>query len=61
MTGNMDLAFPTCDLQGTLGFFSFFFKNMYLFTWLCQVLVVAHRIFDLHCGTQHLLGTAYGI
>ena len=61
MTGNMDLAFPTCDLQGTPGFFSFSFKNVYLFTWLRQVLDVAHRIFNLHCGMQHLLVTACGI
>ena len=30
------------------------FKSIYLFTWLCQVLVVARRIFDLHCDTQDL-------
>ena len=33
-------------------FFNFYF---YLFIWLCWVLVVAHRIFNLHCGMQDLV------
>ena len=32
----------------------FFFLIFYLFTWLCQVLGAAHRIFDLHCIMQDL-------
>ena len=28
--------------------------NIYLFIWLCWVIVVAHGIFDLHCGMQNL-------
>lgn len=31
-----------------------FFFNIYLFIWLPPVLEAEHRIFDLHCGTQHL-------
>ena len=31
-----------------------FFKKKYLFIWLCQVLVVAHGIFHLHCGMWDL-------
>ena len=60
MIGNMDLAFPACELQVMLRFFSFF-KNTYSFIWLCLILVVAHRIFNLHCGMQDLLVTACGI
>ena len=30
----------------------FFFFNIYLFIWLCQVLVAAHRIFDLPCSIR---------
>ena len=33
---------------------SFFNISFYLFSWLCQFLVVAHRIFGLHCGMQIL-------
>ena len=32
-----------------------------LFTWLHQVLVVAHRVFYLHCSMQDLLVAACGI
>ena len=43
-----------------LGYNIDIFKNMYLFTCLCQVLVVASGIFNcgmwtLHCGTRNLL------
>ena len=31
-----------------------FSKNIYLFIWLSWVLVVARRIFDLHCNVQIL-------
>ena len=46
--------------QGTLAnveqqmSFFFFFLIFYLFTWPCQVLGAAHRIFDLHCIMQDL-------
>ena len=36
----------------------FFFKKI-LFIWLRQVLAMACRIFDLHCGTQDILVVAY--
>ena len=32
-------------------FVLFYFKNIYLFIWLCWVLVAARGIFDLSCST----------
>ena len=40
------------------GLDSFFFKKMYLFIWLHQVLVVAHRIFIAACGIFRCSGQA---
>ena len=37
-----------------MGLFLFPFFFFQLFIWLGQVLVVACRVFDLHCGTQDL-------
>ena len=38
-----------------------FFKNIYLFIWLHQVLIAACGIFSLHCSIQEFLVTACGI
>ena len=42
-------------------FFVFIVIFIYLFTWLCQVLAAAHRIFDLGCDMQDLLVMACGV
>ena len=48
----------TCRLYHTTSFkleiFFFFFFNIYLYIWLCQVLVAAVGIFDLCCGMWDL-------
>ena len=36
----------------------FFFLNVYLFIWLCQVFVVTQGIFNLLCGRRNLLVAA---
>ena len=38
-----------------------FFKNIYLFIWLHQVLIAACGIFSLHCSIQDFLVAACGI
>ena len=42
-----------------LSFLHFLFKNIHLFLWLCQVSVVAHRIFSLRCDMRDLLQQAH--
>ena len=44
-----DLIFKVKKGQGLIKHFCLFVLNIYLFIWLCQVLIAAHGIFDLCC------------
>ena len=41
-------------------FWVFFFKYLFICIWLLQILVMACRVFDFHCGMQDLLVEACG-
>ena len=47
------------DIWGK-GFGFFFFKYLFRYIWLLQVLVMACRVFDFHCSMQDLLVEACG-
>ena len=45
-----DLIFKVKQGQGLIKHFCLFVLNVYLFIWLCQILIAAHGIFDLTCS-----------